>query len=601
MSMLKSRGNTELPRRPVNSLNSAALLLRYMKPWRFTVLAILGLSFISIGADLCFPLVLSHCIDSICTHSALSAHISFLFRDIGALAAVSLLSFAVEYLQEVLSVRLSTAYERELRSKAYSAVLKMKAGRIEWFRQGDIMSRLLNDTTLTASAFPEFIIDLIASAAVISGCVVIMLIKNVHLALVVIISGVISVFISHLISGMLLPRIREQQAALGNMNSHISDSILSFRAATEGGRTELDQSRMKSLNNAFYTSRIRVAFTEGLVEPLLLLAGNISFFLLVAEGARLSVSNAVTLGTIQAFILYSKQFTEPITSLGQCFVQFQNVLSGAERVFEIINSEAEEKKNDFPQGLASEDCENYIHIENVGFGYYKNIPVLKGLSLSVKKGQRIGIVGRTGAGKTTVINLLEGFYTDYIGTIKLNGEDIKDLPLEKTRKMITLVQQEPYIINGTIYENICYGVDDASENDIKRATEAAGISELIKSLPMGYDTVLDESKSFLSRGQLQLISLARCFLRKSEILILDEATSSLDPASESRLRTVMDSITKNKTCITVAHRLSSVKDSDVIYVIDKGRICESGTHSELMKAKGIYYGLFTSQYNGMEI
>ncbi len=596
MTMLKSKGGTEFPQRPVDTLKSAALLLRYMRPCRYMVLAILGLSFISIGADLCFPLILSRCIDSICTHSAY-----VFFESIGVLAIVSVLSFSVEYLQGVLSIKLSTTYEKELRSKAYSTVLKMKAGRIEWFRQGDIMSRLINDTTLAASAFPEFIIDLIASITVIAGCVVIMLIKNIHLALVVIIAGVISVFISHLISGILLTKIRKQQAALGNMNSHISDSILSFRAAAEGGRTELDQKRMKSLNNAFYRSRIRVALTEGLVEPLLLLAGNISFFLLVAEGARLSISNAVTLGTIQAFILYSKQFTEPITNLGQCFVQFQNVLSGAERVFEIINSDTEKQGNDNISDFASEYNNNFIQIENVGFGYYKNIPVLKDLSFSVKKGQHIGIVGKTGAGKTTVINLLEGFYKDYTGTIKINGEELKYLSPQKIRKMITLVQQEPYIINGTIYENISYGVDNASESEIKKAAEAAGISELIEALPMGYDTVLEESRSFLSRGQLQLISLARCFLRKSEILIMDEATSSLDPASEKRLRTVMNSITKDKTCITVAHRLSSVKDSDVIYVIDNGSICESGTHSELMKAKGKYYGLFTSQYNGMEI
>lgn len=584
------------------SLRVIGRLLSFMAPWRADLAGVLVVSLFSIGCDLAIPLAIERCIDAIGGLDGFHPEPDALWGGLALFAALCVLSAGADYFQGLLSARLSTNVEKDLRGALFVKTTRMPVERLERMRQGDLMSRIFHDTRLASAAFSDAAVALLCSVLVIVGCICIMFWKCAELAAVTVGASFLSLLVTFLVSGLLLPRFRAQQDALGVMNAHISESLATFRSAVEGGRLERDRRRMAETNRAYYAARMRVCRLEGLMEPLVLLLGNLTFLLIVAWGVYLAIQGRVRLGAVQAFILYFRQFMEPVNGLGECWVEVQSALAGAGRIFGLLDQEDEA---DMPVSDGSEtrggEEHGYLRFEGVRFGYRRNLPVLKGLDLCVEKGQQIAVVGRTGVGKTTVFNLLERFYQRYTGRITLEGREIRQIPLEELRRRVTVIPQEPQLLGGTVYRSIACGAQEVSEERVRSAAEQVGIAGFIESLPDGYDTVLDPDGGSFSQGQLQLLCLARAFLRGSDILLLDEATSSLDSATEARLQDALSALARGRTCITVAHRLSTVVNADLIVVLEDGTVRESGTHRQLMQRQGAYYELFMSQYWGKEI
>lgn len=585
---------------PGASLRVMARLLSLMGPWRVDLAGVLAVSLLSIGCDLSVPLAIERCINAIGGMDGFHPEWDAVRSGLTLFAALCVLSAGADYLQGLLSARLSTNVEKDLRTALFARTVRMPVERLERMRQGDLMSRIFHDARLASTAFSDAVVSLLCSVLVIVGCLCIMFWKCAELAAVTVAASFLSLLVTFLVSGLLLPRFKAQQDALGTMNAHISESLATFRSGLEGVRLERDRRRMAETNRAYYAARMRVCWLEGLVEPLVLLLGNLTFLLIVAWGVYLAIQNRIGLGTVQAFILYFRQFMEPVNGLGECWVGVQGALSGAGRVFDILDREDE--ADTLPSGDAEiRGGEGFLRFEEVRFGYRRNLPVLKGLDLCVEKGQQIAIVGRTGVGKTTVFNLLERFYQQYTGRITLEGREIRQIPLEELRRRVTVIPQEPQLLGGTVSRSITCGAQDIPAERVRVAAEKVGIAGFIQSLPDGYDTVLDSAGGFFSQGQLQLLCLARAFLRGGDILLLDEATSSLDTATEAGLQDALSALARDRTCITIAHRLSTVVNADLIVVLEDGAVCETGTHRQLMRRRGAYYELFMNQYWGKEI
>lgn len=599
----KRTPGTDRDRRTLrDSLGIMARLLGFMAPWRADLAGALSVSLLSVGCDLATPLAIERCIDAIGGPEGFHPEPDAFRSGLALFAVLCVLSAGSDYLQGFLSARLSTNVEKDLRGALFAKMMRMPVERLERMRQGDLMSRIFHDTRLASAAFSEALISLLCSVLVIAGCACIMFWKCAELAAVTVAASLLSLLVTFLVSGLLLPRFKAQQDALGAMNAHISESLAAFRSGVEGARLDRDRSRMAQTNRAYYAARMRVCRIEGLVEPLVLLLGNLTFLLIVARGVSLAIQNRISLGTVQAFILYFRQFMEPVNGLGECWVGMQSALSGAGRIFGILDREDETGTPALADGgERSGEGQGYLCFEGVRFGYRRNLPVLKGLDLCVDKGQQIAVVGRTGVGKTTVFNLLERFYQQYTGCITLEGREIRQIPLEELRRRVTVISQEPQLLGGTVTRNIACGAREVPSERVRAAAEKVGIAGFIEALPDGYDTVLDPDGGFFSQGQLQLLCLARAFLRESDILLFDEATSSLDAATEARLQDALSALMRGRTCITVAHRLSTVVNADRIVVLEDGAVRETGTHRQLMQRRGAYYQLFMSQYWGKEI
>ncbi len=602
--MWKDKGGRREPQqdgRPRLDGSAGSTLLRlfcFMSPWRGRLILLFAVSFCSIGCDLSLPLAIERCIDAI---GGFGFHIDTdgFYAGLGMFAVLFVISAVLDYAQELLNATISTNVEKRLRCELFSRMVRLPLGRRG--SKGDWMSRILNDAKLVSTAFSEALLALFSSLVVIAGCTVIMLWKNAMLAGLIILCTLVTALLTYLVSGRLLPRFKEQQDALGELNTQISDGLLDFRAATEGDRLKKELRDMLRKNEAYYRSKIRVYRLEGLLEPLVLLLGNLTFLLIVAVGAGLTIRGKITLGMMQVFIMYFKQLMEPVGELSECWMQVQSALAGAGRIFDILDAAPEPEVIPLPEGKTRDGGECFLRFEDVHFGYRRNIPVLKGFGLCIEKGDNVSIVGRTGAGKTTVLNLLERFYHDYQGSIFLEGRELRSIPLQELRKRVTVIPQQSQVLDATVFENISYGMESPSMEKVRDMARRVGIAERIESQPRQYDTSVSRDNPVFSEGQLQLLCLARALLRDSDILLMDEATSSLDTAVEAMLQEALDKLTKGKTRLTIAHRLSTVMGSDLICVVDEGRICEMGTHQELMDKRGVYYDLFMSQYWGKEI
>lgn len=582
-------------------VGTAARLTRFLSPWRRALTGLIATGILSVGCDLAIPLAVERCIDAIGFSRGAWVDMVELKKGAAAFVGLFLLSAALEYVQGLLNAELVVNVEKSLRGELYGKILRLPVERLDRMRQGDLISRVFNDTRLAANAFPDAVVSLLCSVLVIVGSGAIMFWKCPELAAIATVAAAASAALTWFVSGMLLPRFRAQQEALGEVTAHASECLSTFRSAVEGGRLDWDLARMKEKDRAYYTARMRVCWIEGLIKPLMLLLGNGAFLLLVVCGARLAITHRITLGVVQAFVLYFRQFMEPVNGLGECWVQVNSALSGAGRIFEILDIESEDSTTGLPAGGGERKAGELLCLDRVRFGYRRNLPVLKGLSLRVRKDQRVAIVGKTGVGKTTIFQLLERFYQRYDGSITLEGRELRKIPLDELRRRITIIPQEPQLLSGTVYDNIAYGAQGATEEDVRRAAEKVGAADFIEAQPEGYRTMLSADRTVFSQGQLQLLCLARACLRECSILLLDEASSSLDTATESRLQEALETMMAGRTCVTIAHRLSTITRSDVICVLEDGQLCESGTHRELMERKGAYYDLFMSQYWGKEI
>lgn len=515
------------------------------------------------------------------------------------LGATYILSSFLTWIQGIVSAKLSQTTVRNLRSDLFSKIEKLPISFIDSHPHGDLMSRMTNDVDNVSNTVSQSIGSLISSVLSVIGSLAFMLYYSPALTLITFITIPLSIFATSQIAKKTRKYFLQQQVLLGKLNGHTEEMVTGYRTVMAFGKEKDAVEEFGKISCSLKTCGIRAQIFGGIMGPVMNIIGNLSFLLIAGFGGFFALKGLITVGVIQAFILYSNQFTRPINEIANQYTQIQTAIAGAERVFEIMDTPDEIDNG--KSGFLPENTKGELSFENVCFSYKKNEPVLKGLNLNVKSGQKIAIVGATGAGKTTIVNLLTRFYEIDGGSIKIDGTDIRDIQKSKLRSSIAIVLQDTILFSETIGLNIRYGRLNASDEEVRCAASTANADLFIKRLPSGYSTQLSEAGENLSQGQRQLISIARAVLADPKILILDEATSSVDTRTEMHIQKAMIALMKNRTSLIIAHRLSTIRDADRIVVIENGTVAESGCHDELLAKRESYWKLYQNQFKGLKI
>jgi ATP-binding cassette, subfamily B, multidrug efflux pump len=464
---------------------------------------------------------------------------------------------------------------------------------------GELMSRLTNDIDAINQAVSQNVTSLIASALSLVGIVVAMFLLNHWLALATLLIVPIMAFFTNFIATYTRKGFRELQKQLGGMNSVMEEAISGQKVVKAFRRNESAIGAFRERNQAVYQAAVSANVYAMMLMPLSNVLGNFFVIVLASLGGYLALQGLVSVGMIATFITYGKNFINPLQQIANMFNAIQAALAGAERVFEIIDTAPE--MQDAPNALALDEPQGQVRFDGVVFGYEPGTPIIKNMTLEAKAGQTIALVGPTGAGKTTIINLLTRFYEIEQGKISIDGKDLRDIKKDDLRQELGLVLQDTFLFADTVMENIRYGRLNATDEEVIQAAKLADADHFIRQLPNGYQTILSERASNLSQGQRQLLAIARAVLADPAILILDEATSSVDTRTEARIQKALLHLMQGRTSFVIAHRLSTIRDADNVVVIDKGEIVEQGTHQELLDKRGFYDRLYRSQFKGEEI
>lgn len=509
------------------------------------------------------------------------------------LTASYIVSSLFQYLQGIFSAKLSQITVRDLRSDLFKKIVKLPIKYLDTHQHGDIMSRMTNDVENISNSISQSIGSLISGGLTVVGTFVIMLWYSPILTAVSMITIILTLLVSTVMSKRMRKFFSKQQKLMGELNGHIEESVTGYKTIAAFGKEEVKKSEFNKISDELTGCSIKAQILGGSMGPLMNVISNFGFLLVAAVGGYMAFEQMIAIGTIQAFLIYTKQFSRPVNEIANQFAQIQTAMAGAERIFAIM-----EQNDEVDEGTQNVDISGKVDFNSIDFSYVEGEPVLKKFDLHVKAGQKIALVGATGSGKTTVVNLLTRFYDVDSGNIEIDGIDIRDIPKDELRKSIAIVLQDTVLFSDTIAENIKYGRKDATEEEMKGAADTANAAVFIERLTDGYETELKESGSNLSQGQRQLISIARAVLANPKILILDEATSSVDTRTEMHIQQAMIALMKNRTSIIIAHRLSTIRDADVIVVLDDGKIAEMGDHDELLKKEGCYFRLYQSQFAG---
>lgn len=462
---------------------------------------------------------------------------------------------------------------------------------------GDVLSVVTNDVDTISQSLNQSMTQVITSVVTIIGILVMMLSISWQMTLVAIIALPLSFGIIAIIVKNSQKYFKSQQEILGKLNGHIEEMYAGHTIVKVFNGEQRSQEIFNRTNEALYNNGWRSQFFSSLMWPIMNFIGNLDYVAVAIVGADLAVKGIVTIGDIQAFIQYVSQFNQPIIQTANIANVLQSTAAAAERVFEFLAEKEEIREIESPIKL--NEIKGAVDFENVFFGYNKNEPIIKGFTAHIKPGQRIAIVGPTGAGKTTIVNLLMRFYDVDSGSIKIDGVDIRDMKRKDLRKMFGMVLQDTWLFNGTIKENLAYGNLDATEEELYKASKAAHADHFIQTLPNGYDMELNEEASNISQGERQLLTIARAMLANPPMLILDEATSNVDTRTEILIQKAMEILMQGSTSFVIAHRLSTIKDADLILVMRDGNIVEQGNHEQLLKKKGFYSELYNSQFSNL--
>jgi ATP-binding cassette subfamily B multidrug efflux pump len=512
----------------------------------------------------------------------------------GLMLALYMASSLASWFQNYVMVGVSQRTVRDLRCDLFAKLQKLPVRFFDTRTHGELMSRLANDVENVSNTLSQGTTHVFQSIITVSGSLIAMLLLNPLLTLL----SLISIPVGIALTGQIAKRTREhflrQQQELGELNGYIEEMITGQRVVKAFCREEEVLTHFGDINSRLKQSGIKAQVFSGIVPPLMNVMNNLTYALVAGAGGWLAAKGVITLGVIATFLNYSRQFARPINDIANQFNLLQSALAGAERVFEILD-EAEEAA-DIPDAVLLSDVKGDVAFSEVSFEYTEGVPVLSGIGLRAKPGQTIALVGPTGAGKTTVVNLLMRFYDVCEGSISIDGQDIREIQKDSLRRSLGVVLQDTYLFSGTVRENIRYGRLDASDEEVEEAARLANADVFIQRLPLRYDTVLTADGSNLSQGQRQLLTIARAILADPAILVLDEATSSVDTRTEMNIQAAMLSLMEGRTSFVIAHRLSTIQGADEILVIDGGRIIERGTHDELMRRRGFYYELYSSQF-----
>jgi ATP-binding cassette, subfamily B, multidrug efflux pump len=587
--------------KPKNFKATLKRLIGYLKPRRIRLVAVLFAAILSTVFAIVGPKIMGTAI----TELFEGAYSKFQgvpgagidFEKIGQillmLAGLYVLSSVFNFIQQYImsSVAQLTAYD--LREDVNQKIEKLPLNYYDSRPNGETLSRMTNDIDTISSTLQQSLTQFITSIVTIVGIIIMMLSISPLLTLISIVSLPVSMFAIRPILKRSQKHFADQQRTLGHLNGHIEEMYTGHQVVKAYGHEKKAGVQFDEVNDELYEAGSKAQYISGIIMPIMMFIGNISYVLISVVGGILVTNRAISIGDIQAFITYTRQFTQPITQTANIANVIQSTVAAAERVFELLDEE-EETKEKTVEHLSRPN--GAVAFEHVDFGYGEHL-LINDMNIDVQPGQTVAIVGPTGAGKTTLINLLMRFYELNDGEIKIDGIDTRSVPRNELRKSFGMVLQDTWLFKGTIKENIAYGKPGATEEDIMRASEMAYADHFIRTLPDGYETVLNEEASNISQGQKQLLTIARAILADPPIMILDEATSSVDTRTELLIQQAMNRLMEERTSFVIAHRLSTIKDADLILVMDQGSVIEQGSHAELLTKNGFYADLYNSQFS----
>ncbi len=576
--------------RPKNTKDTLLRIWRYLKHHRTSLIFVFCLTAISAGLGLIGPFLIGYSID----HYVIGNNLPGLFRACWLLLGVYAVTSVITWFQAFVMAKLTQKTVWSMRTDIFADLQKLPLRFFDTRKHGDIMSRLTNDMENVANSLNQSVVQLISGALTVVGTLIVMLILDVYMTLIVLITVPIVIVSSRLIAKFTRKHFTSQQKELGELNGYIEETVSGQKVVVTYGRERQSIEEFRAINERLTVVGIKAQIFSGLMGPVMNMVNNITFAVVAFGGGWLALAGLTSVGMVASFITYSRQFGRPINELANQYNVIQAAIAGAERVFEIMDTPSEYVNDVAPSGYQVRAGE--VEFRDVHFSYKEGEPTLTDVNLTAKPGQMIALVGPTGAGKTTIVNLLTRFYDIDSGAILIDGQDIRELNKQELRSQLGIVLQDAYLFSGTVRDNIKYGNPDATDAEVEEAARLANADSFIRKMADGYDSEILAEGSNISQGQRQLLTIARAMLANHAILILDEATSSIDTRTEMHITQAMRALMKGRTSFVIAHRLSTIREADQILVVNDGRIIERGTHEELLEQQGFYAGLYQHQY-----
>ena len=596
------KGEASKAKDPIKTVKK---FLVYLSPYKFSLIAVLVFAVGSTVFAVIGPRILGRVttilVDGILAHifgTGLLTDFRQMGWLVGILITLYIISAIAAFFQEYIMAKLSVKVTYELREKIADKMHRLPINYFDTRQQGEIMSRMTNDVDLISATLSTNLTQLVTSSTTVIGVLVMMFSINWLLTISALVVIPLSMGIMVVVLGKSLKYFSQQQEALGEVNAIVEETY-SAHDVVRAYNNEFDSElKFKKANKKVYASSWKAQFLANIVLPIFDFVGNLGYVLVAVMGGWLVVQRTITIGDVQAFVQYIMLFTAPLGEIGAAGNMLQGTIAASERVFEFL--EEEEEAPDTGASLHKEKYAGQVSFQNVKFGYSTGKTIINDFSAEIKPGQTVAIVGPTGAGKTTIIKLLMRFYELDSGSISIDGIKLTELTRAELRGIFGMVLQDTWIYNASIMENIRYGTPDATDDEVIAACKAAHCHKLIRTLPGGYDMVLNEEASNISQGQKQLFTIARVILKNPTVLILDEATSSIDTRTEILIQQTMREIMQGRTSFVIAHRLSTIRNADMILVMKDGDIQETGSHDELIEAGGFYADLYNSQFDVVE-
>lgn len=586
-----------------NAKKTTKRLLKYMKKQKFKLLMIFISVLISSALTVLAPMVMGKAIDqlfngiktAVQTGTKFSVNFSTMGGIISILLGLYLISAVFIYIQQYIMSGVAQSLVLNMRKDLSDKLNKLPLKYYDSHKKGETLSIVTNDLEKVADSLQEGLMQLITAVVTVIGSIVMMISISIPLTIVSAVTLLVSLGITVIIARKSQTRFSENQKSLGELNSNIEEMFTGQIVVKAFSKEKDTIKNFKELNQNLYNASRKAQFSSYAISPIIRFINQIGYVIIAVVGGVFASTGAMTLGSIQAFIQYVNQASEPTTEISYIVNMLQAAIASAERVFTVMD-EVEEMK-DKEDSKVINMPKGKVEFEHVKFGYSDDSILMKDINIKLNAGDKIAIVGPTGAGKTTLVNLLMRFYEIQGGRITIDGVNIKDLKRGELRTMFGMVLQDTWLFNGSIKENIAYSKSDATMDEIVKAAKSARVDHFIRTLPQGYDTVLTEDASNLSQGQKQLLTIARAILSDPSVLILDEATSSVDTRTEVEIQKAMNNLMKGRTSFVIAHRLSTIRDADLILVMKEGNIIEQGNHKELIENKGFYEELYNSQFS----
>ena len=595
-----NRNRNQKKQKPKNTKATAKRLFSYLEQEKHKIAAAFVCVLVSSASTLCGSYLLRPIINGLIDSTKTSQQkITSLMAGLALMAVVYVLGVGATYLQGRIMISVSQGTLKRIREHLFRKVQKLPVRYFDTNPTGDIMSRFTNDVDIIGEMLNSTLVQIFSGTITLIGTLALMLYTNWVLAVVTIVVSPIIAKIGTAIAGKSRKYFMKQQTDLGKVNGYIEETVTGQKVVKVFNYEENVVNEFSELNQSLRTSQVKAQFISGIMGPCMNAMSQVNYTLTACVGSIIAFASrwgggvpfsALDIGGLTVFVNYSRQFSRPINELAQQVTNIMSALAGAERVFNVMD---ETEEIDDGKKLVLDKVHGDVLVEGVTFGYNPDKIILKDVSVFAHPGQKIALVGSTGAGKTTITNLITRFYNINKGKITIDGVDIKDISLECLRENIAMVLQDTHLFTGTIMENIRYGRLSATDEEVRQAAKTSCADMFIKNMPEGYDTMLKGDGSNLSQGQRQLLNIARAALSKAPILVLDEATSSVDTRTEKHINEGMDALMEDRTTFVIAHRLSTIRNADAIMVLENGEIIERGTHEELLEKKGRYFELYT--------